>query len=61
MFNIVIDDNVTLILSNVQRAEVTDQLGIVKFYDYSDKIIAMFKVSDIKGFYEDTSYRIKEK
>lgn len=52
MYNILINEELSLLIEDVYYVEVNESKGTVKFFGADDSIKALFKLQEIKGFYE---------
>lgn len=52
MFAVVLDETKTLLLADATSVVVNEENGCTKFYDGYGNLIALFKLSEIKGFHQ---------
>ena len=51
MFVVMLNDEKTLLIKDAISVEVNDNKEYVKFFDGYKNLIALFNLSEIKGFY----------
>jgi hypothetical protein len=52
MFSVMIDDEKTLLISDATTVKVNDDKGYVSFYDGYGNLVSLFRLCEIKGFYQ---------